>query len=110
MRGGRAGGDDHRLARGTRRSPTHTPNGCRGEVDPVDVGGDELGAEALGLLAELHHQLGAEDAVGEAGVVLDVGGEHELAAGADALDHDGLQVGAAGVDGGGQARPGRSRR
>ena len=58
------------------------------EIDPVDVGGDELGAEALGLLAELHHELGAEDAVGEAGEVLDVGGEHELAAGADALDHE----------------------
>ena len=69
-------------------SPTHTPNGAAGEVDPVGVGGDELGAEALGLLPELHHQLGAEDAVGEAGEVLDVGGEHELAAGADALDHD----------------------
>ena len=49
---------------------------------------------------------GPEDAVGEAGVVLDVGGEHELPAGADALDDDRLEVGAAGVDGGGQARPG----
>ena len=83
------------------RRPT-TPNGPSREVDAVGVGGDELGAEALGLLAELRHQLGPEDAVGEAGVVLDVGGEHELAAGADALDDDGLQVGAAGVDGGGE--------
>ena len=75
----------------------------RREVDAVGVGGDELGAEALGLLAELHHQLGAEDAVGEAGVVLDVGGEHELPAGADALDDDRVQVRAGGVDGRGQS-------
>ena len=38
---------------------------CRREVDAVGVGGDELGAEALGLLAELDHELGPEDAVGE---------------------------------------------
>ena len=75
-------------------SPTQTRVRRSGEVDPVDVGGDELGAEALGLLAELRHELGAEDAVGEAGVVLDVGREHELAAGADAFDDERMQVGA----------------
>ena len=58
------------------------PLGVDGEVDLVDVGGHELGAEPLRLLAELRHELGAEDAVGEARVVLDVGGEHQLAAGA----------------------------
>ena len=100
--GRRAGGDDHRVRRGTRCSPTHTPNGASREVDAVGVGGDELGTEALRLLAELHHQLGPEDAVGEAGEVLDVGGEHELPARADALDHDRVEVGAAGVDRGGQ--------
>ena len=31
------------------RSPTHTPNGAD-EIDAVGVGGDELGAETLGLL------------------------------------------------------------
>ena len=89
-------------------SPTHTPNGRLGEVDPVDVGGHELRAEAGGLLADLHHQLGPEDAVGEAGEVLDVGGEHQLPAGADALDDDRVQVGPGGVDGGGQARGARA--
>src|SRR5439155_13757564 len=34
------------------------------EVDPIGVGGHELGAESLRLLPELHHQLGTEDAVG----------------------------------------------
>ena len=52
-----------------------------GERSTRSTRGDELGAEALGLLAELHHQLGAHDPVGEAGEVLDVGGEHQLAAG-----------------------------
>ena len=88
-------------------SPTQTRFGVAGEVDAVGVGGDELGAEALGLLAELRHELGAHDPVGEAGVVLDVGREHELAAGADALDDERVQVGARGVDRGGQ--PGRAR-
>ena len=39
-----------------------------------------LRPEALGLGAERGHQVGALDAVGEARVVLDVAGEHQLAA------------------------------
>ena len=59
------------------------------------------------------HELGADDAVDEARVVLDLGGEHQLAAGLVAggrrlaLDHQGLQVGPGRVDGGGE--PGRAR-
>ena len=52
------------------------------EVDARDVHRQDLRAEPLGLLLHLLHQLGAEDAVGEAGVVLDVGREHQLPAGA----------------------------
>ena len=70
-----------------------------GEVDVGDVVGDELRAEALGLRAHLAHQLRAEDAVAEAGVVVDVGGDHELAAGLEALDAERLQVRAGGVQG-----------
>ena len=43
------------------------PLRVRGEVDAVDVGGHELGAEAHRLLAELRHELGAEDPVGKPG-------------------------------------------
>ena len=39
----------------------------RREVDAIDVGGHELGAEAHGLLAELRHELGPEDPVGKPG-------------------------------------------
>jgi hypothetical protein len=62
------------------------------EVDPGDVVGDELGAEAAGLLAQVAHHLRAHDAVRIAGVVLDVARDHELAAPLEALDHERLQV------------------
>ena len=79
----------------------------RGEVDAIDVGRDELGAEADGLLAELGHELGPEDPLREAREVLDVGGEHQLAAGADPLDHERVQIGPRRVDRGGETgRPG----
>ena len=84
-------------------------NGRSLKSTAVDLLGEELGAEAGGLLAEAHHQLGAHDALGEAGEVLDLGGEHELAAGlvagADGSPSmtSGREVGAGGVDGGGEA-------
>ena len=75
-----AGTDDHGL--GLVLGVTHPDLERPGvEVDGRDLLGDELGPEALGLLAEVQHQFGAHDPVGEAGEVLDVGGEHELAAG-----------------------------
>ena len=63
-----------------------------GELDPVGVVGDEAGAEALGLGAELVHHLRAHDPLGVAGVVLDVGRVLELAAPLEALDHERLEV------------------
>ena len=69
-----------------------------------------LRAEALRLGAEQLHQLGALDAVGEARVVLDVGGDHQLAARRGAGEHDRLEVGPRGVDRRRQARRARSRR
>ena len=45
------------------------------------VADHELRAEALGLAPEHVHHLGALDAVLEAGIVLDLGGDGELAAG-----------------------------
>ena len=55
------------------------------------------------------HELGAHDPVDEAGVVLDLGRQHELAAGLVAggrglaLDDERLELGPGGVEGGGQA-------
>jgi hypothetical protein len=73
------------------------------EVHLRDVLRDELGALALGLAAEPLHEVGARDLLDEARVVLDVGREHQLAAGHEAagvepLEHERLQVRAGRVD------------
>ena len=77
-----------------------------GELDAVDVVGDEAGPEALGLGAELAHHLRPHDPLGEAGVVLDVGRVLQLTAPLEALEHERLEVGAGGVESGGV--PGRA--
>ncbi len=60
-----------------------------------------------GLLLHLLHQPGALDDVGEARIILDIGGDGELAAGLDALNQHRLQHRAGGVDRGGvTGRPG----
>ena len=79
------------------------------QLDLADVVGDDPGADMLGLLLHLLHQPGALDDVGEARIILDVGGDGELAAGLDALDQHRLQHRARGIDRGGVARPGPSR-
>jgi hypothetical protein len=83
--------------------------GVRGEVDLGDVVGDELGAEALGLLAQVVHEVRAQDAVREAGEVLHIGGVHQGATCRHrTLEHQRFQVAAGGVDGGRVARGARS--
>ena len=59
---------------------TSSVNGRFEQVDLLDVAHQELGAEALRLRAEALHQVGAEDALGEPGIVLDVGGVDQLPA------------------------------
>ena len=70
------------------------PEGTLREVDARHVVGEELGAEALGLAAEVLHHHRAHHAVGVARVVLDVRGDHQLTAPVEALDHERVQVGA----------------
>mgnify|MGYP006876458425 FL=1 len=55
--------------------------GPGGEVKLGDGLCDDLGAEALGLGAHVVHELGAADAAGESGEVLDVSGRRELTTG-----------------------------
>ena len=85
----RAGRDDHRLGAVLVVADPDAERAL-GEVDLRDVVGDELGAEALGLAAEVLHHLRAHDPVGVAGVVLDVARDHQLAAPLEALDHERL--------------------
>ena len=89
--GARAGRDDHRASLVLLVLDPDAERPLR-EVDAGHVVGDELGAEALGLAPELRHHLGAHDPVGVAGIVLDVARDHQLAAPAEALDHERLQV------------------
>ena len=78
-----------------------------GEVDPIDVDVDHPRPEPLGLGAHGGHQVGPLDAVLEARIVLDVAGEHQLAARGGAREDDRLEARAGRVDRGGQA--GRTR-
>ena len=99
---GGAGGDDHGI--GLVLVVAHPePMRALAEVDPGHVLVEQLAAEALGLVAEELHQLRPLDARGEAGVVLHVRGDHQLAERRVAGEDDRLQVRAGRVDGGGQA-------
>src|SRR5690606_22374078 len=74
-----------------------------GGVRGVHLGAAEAGAEVGGLLAQVVHEHEAVDAFGEAGEVLDLAGGGELAAGEGSLDDERVEIGATGVDGGGEA-------
>ena len=101
-----ARGDDHGLCP-VLGATGPDPERPLGEVHPIDVDVEQPRAEPLGLGAHRGHQVGALDAVDEPGVVLDVAGEHQLAARRGARQHDRLEIRARRIDRGGQAgRPG----
>src|ERR1700679_851310 len=74
-----------------------------GEVDGVEMGHAQLGAEADGLLLHVLDELWALNAFGPAGEVFDEGGDGELAAGLVALEDEGLEIGAGSGEGSGEA-------
>ena len=55
------------------------------------------------LFAHIFDELVAQDAVGEAGVIFDHGGQRELSARFMTVDDQRLQIGTRSVDGGGKA-------
>ena len=75
--GAGAGRDDEGLGAPTAVSCTD-PEGTAGEVHRGGVEFHHLGPEPFGLPAEEVHHLEAGDPVGKPGVVLHIGGEHEL--------------------------------
>ena len=116
---GRAGGDTTAGELGFARNAQVTRCGAGGEddgagledivahVDALDIaleldGVDEVHAQVSaktdGLGTHLFHELRAHDALLEAGVVLHLGGVHELAAVLVALEDDGLELGAGCVE------------
>src|SRR5690606_33150647 len=87
--------------------------GAPRQVDLLHVGSDEGGALVLRLLPEVGHHLLAGDTLRVTREVLDIGREHQLPAGdeaarVEALDAEGLQVGARGVDRRGETRGARA--
>ena len=74
------------------------PERAPGEIDFVDVIGNEPGADMGRLLGHLFHEPGPLDHIGEARVVLDVGCGGQLTAGFDALDQHRFEHGASGID------------
>ena len=68
---------------------------------------EDLRTEARGLLLHLIHQLGAEEAVREPRIVLDVRRQHQLTAGLETLQDERREVRPRGVQGG--REPGRPR-
>ena len=68
-----------------------------------EMGHAELSPEACGLLFHVLDQFGALHAFGPAREVFDERGDGELAAGFMAFEHEGLEIGAGGVDGGGKS-------
>jgi len=68
------------------------------QLDACRIIGEHLSAEPFGLFAHAVHEVRTHDAVGEARIILDVGGGSHLPARHDALDEERLQHGARGVD------------
>ncbi|MCY1554315.1 hypothetical protein D9M68_908800 [compost metagenome] len=58
---------------------------------------EDLGIEALGMFLHALHQRGAGQAFDVTRPVIHFGGGGQLAAGLDAGDHHGLEIGAGGV-------------
>ena len=101
--GGCAGGDHQRIGGVDVAAVAPQREGAARQVDLCDGVADELGAQILGLFLHLVHQPGALNGVREAGIVFDLCGDGELAAGLDARDQRRLQHGAGGVDRGSAA-------
>ena len=94
----RAGRQHQRLGEIDIAGIAFDPERAPGEIDLVDVIGNKLGADMGRLLGHLLHEPGALDHIGEARIVLDVGGGGQLTAGLDALDQHRFEHGASGID------------
>ena len=94
----RAGGDHHGFGHEHIAAIGVAAEGALAEIDLCDDIMDHGGADMLGLGPHLIHQPGALHGLGEAGVVLDIGGDGQLPARLQAGHQHGTQPGARGVD------------
>ena len=72
------------------------------QVDFGDVDVFDSRAETLGLLAKLHHKIGAHDPLGEPRIVFNLGRQHQLAAVQAPGQDQGLEIRTRRIHGGGQ--------
>ena len=79
-------------------SPTQTRNGCSEKSTRVTSSVTYSAPNRSAWRRKSDIISGPHDPVGVAGVVLDVAGDHQLAAPGEALDDEGLEVGARGVE------------
>ncbi len=98
-----AGGNDDRLGQDFRARIERQAEGALGQVGLSHDVMQDFGADMFSLGLHLLHQPGALNGLGEAGIVLDVCGDGQLAARLKPGDHHRVQRGAGGVDGGGPA-------
>lgn len=98
---GRAGCDDDGFGLDFSRGQFY-PIRSRGEIDRLDGVGLNAGAEFFGLLAHVVCEGESVDAVGKSGEVFNVGGDGELSAGLSALDDEGAEICAGGINAGGE--------
>jgi hypothetical protein len=85
---------------GVRRRHDERP---RAKIDASHLILDSLRAEPLGLRPHLAHEIRTHDAIAIPGEILHERRQHELTAGFDTFNEKRFQVGARGVEGGGQA-------
>ncbi len=95
-----AGGDDQRIAGVDVAGVALQPERPARQVHAGDVVHDELGADVRRLRLHLLHQPGALDDLGEARIVLDVGGDGHLPARLHTLDDHRFQHCTGCIDGG----------
>ena len=97
--GRRASGDDQRIA-GVSALVAGQNEGALVQVDAVDMIEDDLGLEALGMLAHALHQVRPLQTFHVTGPVVHFGGGSELTAHLHTGDQQRLEIGPRGVDGG----------
>ena len=95
-----AGRDHERIGGIERATVAFQHERASRQIGLDDMVGDHDRADMLGLGAHLLHQPGTLDRRGEARIVLDVGGDHQLAAWLETRDQHRFQHRAGGVDGG----------
>ena len=94
----RAGGEDQRFADIGGAQIASRDKGPPAEIDRRDQIGDDPGPDMLRLLLHLLHQPRALHRLGKARVVLDLGGDRQLAPGLQSHNQQRLEIGARRVD------------